>query len=209
MTLSICLAWWHTLASVSFHCVLNYRQFLFISSVFISVCLHSPLVTELHFQRRIPMRLQQFHIYSAFDQSVHLLRERRCQYCLFLVAAEWSCLTWEIDSTKKSKKERGRESESRPEFHFHLKSFTFFFSTESINLIYLVCLSNIACCGTFYDWLYYLNSSTEQKVRICTIMMRVEMAPGLKQYHGLCVLPVMGTCTWREMIWIVSHYQSQ
>lgn len=170
MTLSICLAWWHTLASVSFHCVLNYRQFLFISSVFISVCLHSPLVTELHFQRRIPMRLQQFHIYSGFDQSVHLLQERRCQYCLFLVAAEWSCLTWEIDSTKKSKKERGRESESRPEFHFHLKSY-FFFSTESINLIYLVCLSNIACCGTFYDWLYYLNSSTEQKVRICTIMI--------------------------------------
>lgn len=143
MTLSICLAWWHTLASVSFHCVLNYRQFLFISSVFISVCLHSPLVTELHFQRRIPMRLQQFHIYSGFDQSVHLLRERWCQYCLFLVAAEWSCLTWEIDSTKKSKKERGRESKSRPEFHFHLKSFTFFFSLLKASIWFTWCVSVI------------------------------------------------------------------
>lgn len=143
MTLSICLAWWHTLASVSFHCVLNYRQFLFISSVFISVCLHSPLVTELHFQRRIPMRLQQFHIYSGFDQSVHLLRERRCQYCLFLVAAEWSCLTWEIDSTKKSKK-REREGEwIATRISFSPEIFYLFFSLLKASIWFTWCVSVI------------------------------------------------------------------
>lgn len=167
-----------------FHCVLNYRQFLFISSVFISVCLYSLPVTELHFQGEIPMRLQQFRIHSGFDQSVHLLQERRCQYCLFLVAAEWSCLTWQIENTKKSKKKKNRENCCQ-DFIFTC-NLLLFSCTESINLICSVCLNNFAYCGIFCDWLRYLDSFTEQKVMICTIMMRVERAPGPKQYRSLC-----------------------